>query len=97
MEKIGDRLRAAREKRGMTMEALSKASRVSQSMLSRLEGGTRDSLTLERAAAICDALGITLDELAGRVQAKTSRRHATDLARAQKLAAELLAALDRLA
>jgi len=96
MDSLGERLRAARDRRKMTLDQLAVESGVSKSMLSRLEVGTRDSLTLERAAAICDALGISLDDLAGRPRANTNRRQDLALARARKLASDLQAALDKL-
>jgi len=92
---LGSRLRAARDGKGWTLDELAKRSNVSKATLSRVETAGR-SLTIEKAAAICDALGISLDALAGRTVSPTSRKRTTAVAKAQRLAMELAEHLERL-
>lgn len=89
---IGEFVKKARETAGLTLGDLSRESGVSKSMLSRLERGERRSLTLKTAAAICDVLDLSLDELAGRSDPKALARRRPlrrAVARARRLAADL--------
>jgi transcriptional regulator with XRE-family HTH domain len=61
---IGPRLRALRQRRDITLAALSRETGISVSTLSRLESGDRKP-TLELLLPLAKAHGVTLDELAG--------------------------------
>ncbi|MFD6415760.1 helix-turn-helix domain-containing protein [Streptomyces sp. NPDC060194] len=81
LAEVGPRLRALRRKRGATLAALSEATGISVSTLSRLESGGRRP-SLELLLPIARAHGVPLDELVGapqvgdpRVRAKPIRRH----------------------
>jgi len=68
-DSIGKRLKALREKRGLTLRALADKAGVPQSTLSMVETGTRlgAGLRLETAKRLCWALGIGIGELAGSI------------------------------
>jgi len=61
----GGRLRALRLARGLSQEALSQASGVSATVISRTERDTIAEPSLRTLPALAKALGATLDELAG--------------------------------
>ncbi|MFE4512728.1 helix-turn-helix domain-containing protein [Kitasatospora sp. NPDC056783] len=61
---LGPRLRAARERRGVTLTDVSRATGVSLSTLSRIETGRRNP-TLEVLLRLATAYDTSLDELAG--------------------------------
>ncbi|MFD4870434.1 helix-turn-helix domain-containing protein [Streptomyces sp. NPDC058412] len=61
---MGPRLRAARERHGATLAAISRATGISSSTLSRIETGRRKP-TLEVVLQLAKAYGVSLDELAG--------------------------------
>jgi transcriptional regulator with XRE-family HTH domain len=61
---VGPRLRALRRERGTTLAALSEATGISPSTLSRLESGQRKP-TLELLLPLAKAHGVQLDELVG--------------------------------
>ena len=78
---VGPRLRALRQRRGATLAALSKATGISVSTLSRLESGSRRP-SLELLLPLAKAHQVPLDELVGapptgdpRVHARPMRRH----------------------
>ena len=82
---VGPRLRALRRQRGATLTALSAATGISVSTLSRLESGGRKP-TLEMLLALARAYHVPLDELVGmpaptdpRVRAKPVQRHGRTL------------------
>lgn len=60
---LGQRLRAAREARGLSQVSTAAAARISQGYLSQLEQDEREP-TLSIAARLAAALGLSLDELA---------------------------------
>ncbi len=62
LDRIGPRLRAARQDRGWTLEDLATRARVSASTLSRLESGKRHP-SLELLVPLTRLLGIRLDDL----------------------------------
>ena len=62
LERIGPRLRAARQERGWTLDDLAARARISASTLSRLESGKRQA-SLELLVPITRLLGIRLDDL----------------------------------
>ncbi|MEU6486527.1 XRE family transcriptional regulator [Streptomyces sp. NPDC046887] len=64
LELVGPRLRALRKRRESTLAALSEATGISVSTLSRLESGDRRP-TLELLLPLARAHGVTLDELVG--------------------------------
>ena len=59
------KIRNAKDRSGMTLEELSEKSGVSFSTVSRLYAGTQADPRLYNSAAICKALGLSLDELFG--------------------------------
>lgn len=60
---LGKRIREAREARDWTQEELARRSGVAQATISALE--TRDSRRSEYAAPLAEALGVSVEELAG--------------------------------
>ncbi len=62
LDLVGIRLKAARTARGWTLERLARASDISASTLSRLEGGKRQA-SLELLLPLTRQLGIGLDDL----------------------------------
>jgi transcriptional regulator with XRE-family HTH domain len=62
---VGGRLRALRQARGLSQEALSHVSGVSATVISRIERGAIAEPSLRTLRALARALGATLDELAG--------------------------------
>ena len=62
---IGARVRRERQKRGWTVRELARRAAVSPGAVSKLEGGTRLSPSLELGKRLAKALGVTLDYLAG--------------------------------
>ncbi len=62
LQAVGPRLRALRQRRDTTLTALSGATGISVSTLSRLESGARKP-TLELLLPLAKAFGVTLDEL----------------------------------
>jgi transcriptional regulator with XRE-family HTH domain len=62
MEDLGSQLRAARQDRGWTLEALSARSGLSTGFLSQVERG-RSTLSIVSLSAICRALEIPIDRL----------------------------------
>ncbi|WKD36226.1 helix-turn-helix domain-containing protein [Streptomyces xanthophaeus] len=61
---MGPRLRAARERHGVTLTGVSRATGISPSTLSRIETGRRKP-TLEVVVQLAKEYGVSLDELAG--------------------------------
>jgi transcriptional regulator with XRE-family HTH domain len=101
---VGDRARAARERFGLTQRDVEAASRVSQSMVHRIEIGKRTTATLEDFDRLAQAVGIGLEELLygspveARVLAAARAGEGTDAAvrSATRLGVELLMLDDRL-
>src|SRR5205823_7348466 len=78
---VGPRLRALRQRRDITLAALSRLTGISVSTLSRLESGDRRP-NLELLLPLAKAHGVTLDELVGapptgdpRIHLRPTRRH----------------------
>jgi transcriptional regulator with XRE-family HTH domain len=63
---FGERLRQLREVAGLSQNELARRAKVPQPVISAVEGGMQDTVTLDTAARLADALGVTLDLLAGR-------------------------------
>jgi len=59
---LGQRVRAARAKKGLSQVALAEQAGISQSMLSAVEGD-RTNISVSKARALADALGVSLDWL----------------------------------
>jgi transcriptional regulator with XRE-family HTH domain len=62
---IGTSLRAARERRGLSREALAYHSGISWSAISQIETGRRTDVRLSSLSALATALGVPIDHLAG--------------------------------
>jgi len=62
--RLGERLRALRRERGLTLEVLAGRSGVSRAMLSKLERGEKNP-TLVVAAKVAEGLGVSLSQLVG--------------------------------
>ena len=62
---FGSRLRKIRGARGFTLSQLSNATGISNQTLSAYENGNREP-TLRRLDLLANALGVTIDQLAGR-------------------------------
>jgi len=82
---LGDRLRAAREGRGQTLDQLSTSTGISKAHLSRLESGARQpsvAILVELAAALGTRVGTLLGEDAGgaplAIFAPDAPRHTAD-------------------
>lgn len=73
---MGPRLRAARERRGVTLTGVSCATGISLSTLSRIETGRRRP-TLEVLLRLSKEYGVSLDELAGTAPAPTASLRAS--------------------
>lgn len=84
----GSRIHEARRTLGLSLRELAERAGVAASFLSRLENDDIKDLSFERAIAICDALGMSLDELAGRRNLKTRGR--TDVRKVRQLLKEAL-------
>ncbi|WP_028479537.1 helix-turn-helix domain-containing protein [Nocardia sp. CNY236] len=78
LEQVAPRLRRAREKKGLSLADLTRATGISTSTLSRLESGQRKP-SLELLLPITAALGIPLDEIvaAPRIVDPRIPQHAT--------------------
>jgi transcriptional regulator with XRE-family HTH domain len=62
--RLGERVRALRRERGLTLEMLAEQSGVSRAMISKLERGEKNP-TLVVAAKVAEGLGMNLSELVG--------------------------------
>ena len=63
ISRIGVRLKALRERQGFTQHELAKRSGVSRATIAHTETGTRRNLSVESAARLANALGVSLDML----------------------------------
>ncbi len=96
--KIGERIRAYRKEKGMTLEELSQKSRVALATLSRMETGKMPG-TLKSHSSICRALSISIADLyreiedgSKNVETVTDERKPERLEGAGKVRYELLVA-----
>ena len=62
---LGERIHKFRLQRGWTLRVLAKLSRVDHAWISRVETGERSNISLEAAMRVAQALGVSLDYLAG--------------------------------
>jgi transcriptional regulator with XRE-family HTH domain len=76
METIGQRVRAARERHGMTQAELSRRIHASINAINMLEIGSISDPKSSRVLAIAEVLGVTTDYLLGRTEG-TSAASAT--------------------
>lgn len=60
---VGERMRAARERAGLSQRDVESRTAISQSMLHRVETGKRTNATLTDFDRLAQALGVSLDEL----------------------------------
>lgn len=85
IEKFPQRLKYAKEDRHLTNAQVSELSGISISTVNKLLGGVQSDPKLYNAAAICKALGLSMDELFGLVheekspEALTEKLHETEL------------------
>jgi transcriptional regulator with XRE-family HTH domain len=63
---VAGRVRAARERRGMSREALAAQAGVSYGAVAQIETGRRTDIRLTTMAALAQALGVSVDYLVGR-------------------------------
>jgi transcriptional regulator with XRE-family HTH domain len=80
LDAVGPRLRALRRRRGVTLAELSGSTGISESTLSRLEGGGRRP-TLELLLPLAREYGVALDELVGAPATGDPRVHLKPVAR----------------
>ena len=80
LDAVGPRLRALRRRRGVTLAELSASTGISESTLSRLEGGGRRP-TLELLLPLAREYGVALDELVGAPATGDPRVHLKPVAR----------------
>jgi transcriptional regulator with XRE-family HTH domain len=69
---IGARLRAARERRGWSREALAFHADLSWSAIAQIESGRRKNVRPQTLAALAEALGVTIDYLVHGVSPKSA-------------------------
>ena len=74
-EAFGDRLRALRERAGLTQEELASRAGLTPNAVSALERGTRTRPYPHTVRSLADALGLSDEERAGLVLAVPRRRH----------------------
>ena len=65
MSTLADRLRRAREHKGLNLRQLAKLAEIDHTYISRLETGGRTNVSLMQAKRLCEELGVSLDWLAG--------------------------------
>ncbi len=68
---IGERLKQLREMRGLSQNELAKRAGVSHPVVSDLERGIREDMTVSTAKALARALGVSLEMLVGDVDSET--------------------------
>jgi len=85
-DNIGDKIKTARKRAGLSQGALAKRAEIAQSTLSYIEKGEK-SPTMDTMAAICDGLSISIldllsiDEKKTDVKVKSSRPKRIDIMR----------------
>jgi len=62
LKHVGENIRTARKRKGLTLEVLSGLADVTESFLGMVERGA-SSLSIETLIALCDALDVTADSL----------------------------------
>jgi transcriptional regulator with XRE-family HTH domain len=69
---LGDRVQLWRAKKGWGLRELARNSGVDVSLISRLESGDRQTISLDAAMKLARALGISLDYLSGMYEEQES-------------------------
>ncbi len=64
-ESLGDRIRTAREQRGLSQAELSRRIQISRNAMCKIERGTIPDPRASRIKAIAEVLGVTTDALLG--------------------------------
>ena len=77
---IGERIKRLRTNRGLTQTELAQRSGVPQSLISRLEGQTRDNPSADVLKRLARTLGCTTDYLVGMYEDMESELEAAALA-----------------
>ena len=77
---IGERIKRLREKKGWNQTELANRSGVTQSLLSKIEKGSRPNPTMESVRHLAYALGCTTDYLVGMHEDMESEQLATAVA-----------------
>src|SRR5258708_31121544 len=78
-QEIGNRVREARKRRGLTQKELAVASGLSISLVTKLESGALDGVRLETAHRLAVVLGLPTSELASGPDAPEPDRESADL------------------
>jgi transcriptional regulator with XRE-family HTH domain len=71
MRTLGERLRTARERQGLSQQEVAKSAHITQQALSRYESGARQHVRSDVLIRLADALGCSTDYLLGRVDNPT--------------------------
>jgi len=71
---IGQRIKIARIRHNLTQVQLAERINLSKTALSQIESGETTDPRMSTLIALADALGVTMDYLAGRADAKESER-----------------------
>jgi len=100
---LGERLRALRKNRGLTLTQLARRSRVSKAYLSQLENEQFSNPSSEVVIKLCSTLGVSIDEILGlksmpvTIASQTAvPLHLRALAREERLDDEDVAMLSRI-
>ena len=83
MQKFGEHLKTFRTKRRLTQLELAQRSGVPQPLISDLEAGKREGVTLEMAWRLARELSVSLDHLAGTWEAVAAPAGTEDAAAAE--------------
>ena len=65
ISRLGIRMRSLRMRAGLTQHELAERSGVSRTAIASIETGQRSGITLDNALRLADALGISVEVLAG--------------------------------
>lgn len=76
MGRFGQRLRAAREEKGLTVRELGRQARVRYSTISEVENGHRRRIHTDEARRLARVLGVGVDYLIGTFEEDEDRRAA---------------------
>jgi XRE family transcriptional regulator, regulator of sulfur utilization len=71
---LAGRLKKLRKERGWSQQRLAEAAGVSYMVITRIEQGLSKEPTILSMVSLADALGVTLDELVGRVPPRPSKK-----------------------
>lgn len=95
---LGQVIIELRESVGLSQTALARAAKIDPAILSRLESGARDAVQFATLCRLAQALGVSLDDVAGATGLCEPKQRPTALpSRAEQLAlAERLGEIERL-